>query len=103
MESIALTTLIITAIIALLAGIRLGKIIFARNTQKKILDSENQARQIITEAQLKAQTLKKEKELEAKEKFVQLKAEFDKEVLERNRKLSDNENRTKQREITINQ
>jgi ribonuclease Y len=95
--------IVITAIIALVAGIILGKLIFALNTQKKIQDAENQAQQITTEAQLKAQTIKKEKELEAKERFVQLKAEFDKDVLERNKKLSDNENRVKQREIGINQ
>ncbi len=75
----SITIAIITAIIALLAGIVLGKIIFARDTQKKIQDAESQAQQITTEAQLKAQTIKKEKELEAKEKFVQLKSEFDKE------------------------
>ena len=32
-----------------------------------------------------------------------LKAEYDKEVLERNRKINDGENRIKQKEITINQ
>ena len=80
---------IITGIISLLAGIVLGKLVFAKNTQKKIQDAENQAQQIISEAQLKAETTKKERILEAKEKFVQLKAEHDKEVLERNRKISD--------------
>ena len=94
---------IITGIISLLAGIVLGKLVFAKNTQKKIQDAENQAQQIISEAQLKAETTKKERILEAKEKFVQLKAEHDKEVLERNRKISDNENRVKQKEIVINQ
>ena len=100
MDSISI---IIAAIVALIAGIVVGKIIFAKNTQKKIQDAENQSQQIISEAQLKAETLKKEKILEAKEKFVQLKAEYDKEVLERNRKINDGENRIKQKEITINQ
>src|SRR4051812_7286291 len=96
-------TSIITGIIALIAGIVLGKLLFAKNTQRKVEDAENQAQQILSEAQLKAETLKKERILEAKEKFVQLKAEYDKEVLERNRKINDGENRIKQKEITLNQ
>lgn len=62
-----------------------------------------QAQNILKEAELRAETVKKEKQLEAKEKFVQLKAEHDKEVLERNRKISDAESRAKQKEISINQ
>ncbi len=96
-------TSIIEVLIALLAGIGLGKLIFAKNTQRKIEEAESQSQQIINEAQLKAETLKKEKILEAKEKFVQLKAEYDKEALERNRKMNDGENRIKQKEIGINQ
>ena len=94
---------LIIGLIALFAGIGLGKIIFAKNTKQKLEEAETQAQQIISEAQLKAETLKKEKILEAKEKFVQAKAEYDKEVLERNRKMNDGENRIKQKEISINQ
>ncbi len=96
-------TNIIISIISLLLGIILGKIIFAKNTREKIKDADNEAKQIISSAELKAETSKKERILEAKEKFVQLKAEFDKEVLERNKKLNDVENRTKQKEISVNQ
>ncbi|HYJ65337.1 MAG TPA: Rnase Y domain-containing protein, partial [Parafilimonas sp.] len=94
---------IIIGIIAFLLGIVLGKIIFSKNTKKRIEEAESEAKQIIAAAELKAETTKKEKILEAKEKFVQLKAEFDKEILERNKKLGDSENRIKQKEISINQ
>ncbi len=60
--------------IALVIGIVLGKLIFAKNTQKKIEEAEQQANKITAEAQSKAETLKKEKLLEAKENFVQLKS-----------------------------
>jgi ribonuclease Y len=89
--------------IALVAGIVAGKFIFAKNTKKQIQEAEEQSKRIISEAQITAETLKKEKLLEAKEKFVQLKAEHDKEVMERNRKISDAENRIKQKEQSINQ
>jgi ribonuclease Y len=95
--------ILIVAIVALIVGIVAGKFIFKADTQQKILDAENQAQKLVKDAQFQAETLKKEKILEAKEKFVQLKAEHDKEVLDRNRKISDLENRAKQKEVSINQ
>ncbi|MER3498090.1 MAG: ribonuclease Y [Chitinophagaceae bacterium] len=88
---------------ALIAGIIAGKLIFAKNTRKRIEEAELQAHTIVKEAEIRADTIRKEKELEAKEKFVQMKAEHDREVLERTRKLSETENRIRQKEQTINQ
>ncbi len=96
--------ILITAVVALLAGIFIaGKLIYAKDTQKKLDEAELQAQKILSDAQTNAETLKKEKLLEAKERFVQLKAESDREVLEKNRKISDAENRIKQKEVAINQ
>jgi ribonuclease Y len=89
--------------IALLVGIVAGKFIFAKNSQRRVEEAEQQAQKILNDAQASAENLKKEKILEAKERFVQMKAEHDKEVLERNRKLSDNENRARQKEQSVNQ
>src|SRR5919204_2780342 len=94
---------VVIGVVALLAGIIAGKFIFAKNTKRQVEEAEQQAQKIISEAEIKAETLKKEKILEAKEKAVQLKAEHDREVLERNRKISESENRIKQKEISINQ
>ena len=94
---------IIVAIAALVVGIIAGKFIFAKDTRKRIEEAELQAQTLIKEAQLRAETVRKEKELEAKERFVQLKAEHEREVLERNRKVVEGENRVKQKEHTINQ
>ena len=94
---------IITGVVALIVGIILGKILFAKNTKKQLEAAELQSQKIISDAQLQAETLKKEKQLEAKERFVQLKSEHDKEVFQRNQKLSDAENRVKQKEQSINQ
>jgi ribonuclease Y len=94
---------IIVGAVALIAGILLGKILFAKNTKQLLENAKEQAQQIISDTQSKAETLKKEKQLEAKEHFVQLKAEHEKTVVQRNQKLSDAENRFKQREQSINQ
>ncbi len=94
---------IIIGLFSLLLGIVAGKFIFAKNTKKQVEEAELQAQKILSEAEAKAETTKKERILEAKEKFVQLKAEHDREVLERNKKIGDVENRIKQKEISINQ
>lgn len=88
---------------SLLVGIIAGKFIFAKNTSKKILEADLQSQGIIREAELRAETIRKEKELEAKEKFVQLKAAHDREANDRNRKINDSENRIRQKEQSINQ
>ena len=94
---------LIIAIVALLIGIIAGKFIFAKDNRKRIEEAELQSQTLIKEAQLRAETIRKEKELEAKERFVQLKAEHDREVNERNRKVNEGENRIKQKELTLNQ
>jgi ribonuclease Y len=88
---------------ALLLGIIMGKLLFAKNTKKKIEEAELQSQTILKEAELRAETIRKEKELEAKEKFVQMKSAHDRETNERNRKINDAENRIRQKEQTINQ
>ena len=94
---------IIIGAIALITGIVLGKFIFAKNTKKQVEEAQQQSQTIIREAELRAENLKKEKELEAKEKFVQMKAANDKEVMLRNQKILDTENRARQKEQSINQ
>lgn len=94
---------IIIGAVGLIIGIVLGKFIFSKNTKKQLEEAEQSAQKTIADAKIQAETLKKEKLLEAKERFVQLKAEHDKEVFQRNQKLSDAENRIKQREQAIHQ
>ncbi len=94
---------IIIGAVALVVGLVVGKLFFAQNTRKKIEEADFQSQNIIKEAELRAENIRKEKELEAKEKFVQLKSAHDKEVLERNRKINESENRARQKEQAIGQ
>jgi ribonuclease Y len=95
--------LIIVGASSLVGGLLVGKLVFARNTKKQVEDAEVQAASILKEAELRAETIKKEKQLEAKERFVQLKADHDREILDRNKKMGEAENRIKQNELNINQ
>jgi ribonuclease Y len=57
---------IIVGVVALVAGIILGKLIFAKNTKQLVETAEQLAQKTIADAQTQAETLKKEKILEAK-------------------------------------
>ena len=94
---------IIIGAAALIVGLVAGKLIFAKNTRKKVEEAELQSQIILREAELKAENIRKEKELEGKERFVQMRSAHEKEVNERNRKINEAENRIRQKEQTITQ
>jgi ribonucrease Y len=94
---------IIIGLAALIIGIVAGKFIFAKNTKKQVEEADSESKKIVSQAQISAENIKKEKILEAKEKFVQLKSEYDKEVLDRNRKMNESETRIRQKEQSFNQ
>ena len=92
---------IIIGVVSLIAGISAGKILFAKNTRLQIEEAELQSKKILADAQIQAETLKKEKILEAKERFVQLKSDHDRDLLEKNKKINELESRTRQKEQSI--
>jgi ribonuclease Y len=101
---------IIVGVVGIVVGLIAGKLIFVVNTKKQVEEAEQQAQKIIADAQkiiadaqTQGETIKREKNLEAKERFVQLKSEHDREILEKNKKISDIENRLKQREVSFTQ
>jgi ribonucrease Y len=101
---------IITGAVALVAGIFGGKMFFSKNTDKQVLEAEKQtqeaelqSKKIIADAQLKADTYKREREIEAKEKFAQLKIDSEKDVMLRTQKIAENENKLKQKEQSLSQ
>ena len=58
---------------------------------------------ILKEAETEAEVIKKNKSLEVKEKFLNKKADLEKEVSLRNQKIQQAENKLKQRELVLNQ
>jgi ribonuclease Y len=92
---------IIIGVVSLIAGIAAGKVLFAKNTRLQLEEAELQSKKILSDAQSQAETLKKEKILEAKERFVQLKSDHDRDLLEKNKKINELESRTRQKEQSI--
>jgi ribonucrease Y len=96
---------VITIIIALgclVAGVAVGKFILGSSAGKKIQEAEEQKNRILKEAELQAEAIKKDKILEAKEKYIKLKAEFEEEVSRKKNMIITNENKVKQREGHLN-
>ena len=69
--------------------------------QKRLLNAKTEA--ILEEAKAEAEVIKKNKLLEVKEKFLNKKADLEKEVQQRNQKIQQAENKLKQREMVLNQ
>ncbi|RQO31894.1 ribonuclease Y [Taibaiella sp. KBW10] len=101
MDNIAIVTAIV-ALVAVAVGIFIGKMLFAKNTALRVQEAEQQAEKIKEDAKIHAETLKEKKILEAKEHFLQLKTEHEKESLIRTQKNNEAEGRLKQKEQSLN-
>ena len=84
------------AIVCFVIGAGLSYVIFRYGLKSKY---DN----IIKEAQTEAEVIKKNKLLEVKEKFLNKKADLEKEVAIRNQKIQQAENKLRQRELVLNQ
>lgn len=87
---------IIAALVALVIGGAAGYFIFRYVIKGKY-------NEMIEAANKEAEVVKEKKLLEVKEKFLNKKAELEKEVRQRNSRIQQNENKLKQREISLNQ
>jgi ribonuclease Y len=87
---------IVIAIVAFLAGGGLAWVLIYTALKSR-------SRKIIREAEVEAEVIKKDKILQAKEKFLQLKAEHEKEINARNTKIVAAESKLKQKETTFSQ
>lgn len=90
------TLTLIIALAALVVGTAIGFGLF-----KYVLTSMFKNK--MEEAQKEAEVIKEKKLLEVKEKFLNKKAELEKEVQQRNQRIVQTENKLKQRELGINQ
>jgi len=87
---------IITGFVGLLVGAVIAYILSNSRLNKKVQNR-------LEEAENQAEAIKRDKLLEVKEKFLNKKAELEKEVQIRDQKLQQNENRLRQKEMQLNQ
>ncbi len=86
----------IPALITLLVGLLLGGL-FKKGTQKKIVEqAKSQADELLRKAQLEAEATKKEKMLQAKEHFIELKSKHDSAIHQREKRITEIETKVRQ-------
>lgn len=86
--------------IAGVAGLIVGFIVTSTILRKSV---EKKSDKILKEAEEKAEVIKKDKILQAKEKFLQLRSDHEKAIQEKNNAIQKDENRLKQRESAFSQ
>ena len=87
-------------LIVIVAGLGAGYGLATTVLRKSI---EKKSEGLLKEAEAKAELIKNERMLQAKEKFLQLKAEHEKSIQARNQEVQQSENRAKQKESTLSQ
>ena len=92
---------VIAAVVFLIVGILVGYILRKQLGEKAIGSAEQQAQNMILDAQNTAETLKKEKIVEAKEEIHKLRQEYENELRVRRGEVQKSERRVQQKEENI--
>nr|WP_321246083.1 ribonuclease Y [uncultured Psychroserpens sp.] len=88
-------------VLGLIIGYVIAKSLEKSNASKLIKGAQNEANSIIKQAKNDGESIKKDKMLQAKEKFLELKAEHEKVILSRDKKIAEAEKRTRDKESQI--
>ena len=96
---------ITTGIIALVAGLIVGfvvaKLLEKGRATKTVDSAKKEAAAILKDARAEGENIKKEKIYQAKEKFLELKAEHEKVIINKDKKISEAEKRTRDKESQV--
>ncbi len=95
--------IILYVLVGLIAGVVIGRFMLRKLLRNQELAAQNKVKKILKDAENNAEILKKNKLLEAKEKFLQMKAEHEQEVNSKNNALNQRENSVKGKEQSLNQ
>lgn len=87
---------------AILIGLGFGTWLYKRKYKRKQKEAEARANLVLKEAEIAAENLKKDKLLEAKEKILKMKSEFEEEANRKKNQIISNEQKIKQREQQVN-
>lgn len=92
---------IISVAASIVIGVALGSFLYKRKLRKNKAALADKAALILKEAELKAENLKNDRIIEAKEKLLKMKQEFEEEANRRKNQIISNEQKVKQREAQL--
>lgn len=93
--------IIILGIAGIAGGFGLAKIIEKSNISNLIKNAKKEASSILRDANLEGENIKKDKILQAKEKFIELKSEHEQVILSRDQKMAEVEKRIRDKESQV--
>ena len=93
--------LIIAGVAGLLIGFVIAKLLEKGKATKTLSNAKREASGIIKEAKKEGEIIKKDKIFQAKEKFLELKAEHEKVIINKDKKIAEAEKRTRDKESQI--
>ncbi len=96
-----ITTIAIATIVGLVIGIGIAKILEKGKATKTIANAKKEALAVIKEAKIEGENIKKDKIFQAKERFLELKAEHEKVIVNKNKKIAESEKRTRDKESQV--
>ncbi len=89
------------AVVGIVVGLVSGNIFYKRKIKRNVESAQDKAALIMKEAELQSETLKNNKILEAKEKLLKMKQEFEDEANRKKNQIITNEQKIKQREAQL--
>ncbi|PHX61766.1 MAG: ribonuclease Y [Flavobacteriales bacterium] len=92
---------IIIGIVGLAIGFAIAKFFEKSNVSNLIKNAEKEAGSILRDAKAEAETEKRNKLLQAKERFLELKTEHENEILSKDKKMAEAEKRTRDKESQV--
>ncbi|MFO7674557.1 MAG: ribonuclease Y [Lutibacter sp.] len=95
--------IIVGIAIGLAIGYVIAKVLEKTKATKILRNTRKEAATIIKEAQIEAEATRKDKILQAKEKFIELKSEHEKVIIARDRKIAEAEKRARDKESQVSQ
>src|SRR5690349_15447618 len=101
MSTTVIIVIAVAAVCTIVFGLLFGSILSSRKMKKKEAEGGDRAQLIIKEAEIAAENLKKDRILEAKEKILKMRSEFEEEANKKKSLIISNEQKIKQREQTI--
>ena len=93
--------ILIGSIIGIAAGFGIAKFLEKANISNLIKSARKEAASILKEANFEGENIKKDKLLQAKEKFLELKSEHEKETLAKDKRLAEVEKRIRDKESQV--
>lgn len=93
--------LFIVALVGIIIGGVIGVIVRKKIVERKLDSAEDYSKKVILEASKQAETIRKEAQLQAKDKLYQMKIEFEEETRSRRKELQSQERRLFQKEESL--